>query len=449
MKNTGHDVLRLYRTLEEASSLRPDGTIDVKLIAPGWNLDGDVFYPEEVLSRDGPEAWPGGTHMFLDHPSESEKTDRPERSVRDLSAVLVEGARWEAEHAEGPGLYAVARVFPQWQEFVDEASPFIGVSIRAMGEVHTGEREGRAGLIVDRIVRGVSVDFVTEAGAGGKVLQLMESARRRSDELELSEQIVAGMSANEQREALDAALTEMAPDGVNHVWVRDFGEMWVVFEFSGPNVDADKRGPWRSPYTVTEGRISVSSERVRVRERVVWVPAETDDNESEETMAEPTSESGSQDKDKKLEEAVTDLQERMETVEEERDQFKDRAEKAETALLIREASEVATEAIGELDGELPDATVKKLVESVTANPPTTEDGKLDREALTESVAKAAEAELEYLAEATGRSPVRGMGPGDGDGNGDEPTEVEEARIEESFRNLGLSEGESKQAASIR
>ena len=63
-----------------------DDTIDVRLISPGWGSSG--YYSEELLKRDGAKAWPMGTHMHLDHPSESDQRSRPEGSVRDLAAAL-------------------------------------------------------------------------------------------------------------------------------------------------------------------------------------------------------------------------------------------------------------------------------------------------------------------------------------------------------------------------
>jgi hypothetical protein len=58
-------------------------------------------------------------------------------------------------------------------------APHIGVSVRAGGTVEEGEAEGREGRIVTAIEAnpGNSVDFVTRAGRGGAVAQLLESAR--------------------------------------------------------------------------------------------------------------------------------------------------------------------------------------------------------------------------------------------------------------------------------
>jgi len=157
-----------------------DDTMQVRIIAPGWGSSG--YYSEEVLRRDGPTAWPAGTHQYLDHPTEAESRDRPERSVRDLAAVLISDPVYIENGKAGPGLYARSKVLPQFKDTIEALAPYIGVSIRARGTFKEGEADGRKGRIVDTITMGESVDFVTRPGAGGKVLALMESLREKSDQ---------------------------------------------------------------------------------------------------------------------------------------------------------------------------------------------------------------------------------------------------------------------------
>ncbi len=156
---------------------RRDGTVPIKIIQPGWGSSG--FYPADVLERDGPGVFPAGTHMFLDHPTATEEMERPERSVTQLGAVLESGARWDANGPAGPGLYADAKPLGEFAERIEDLAPHIGVSIRASGIAKQGEAEGRTGPIIEQLTAGHSVDFVTRAGAGGQVLQLMEAARTR------------------------------------------------------------------------------------------------------------------------------------------------------------------------------------------------------------------------------------------------------------------------------
>jgi hypothetical protein len=153
-----------------------DGTAQVKVIAPGWGSSG--YYRASMLERDGPKVLGAGTKMFWDHPTEAEEAARPEGSLRDLAAELVSDSYYDASGPEGPGLYARARIFEPYREAVDELAPHIGVSIRAWGKGSKGTAEGRSGQIIDELVEADSIDFVTTPGAGGRVLQLFEAARR-------------------------------------------------------------------------------------------------------------------------------------------------------------------------------------------------------------------------------------------------------------------------------
>lgn len=171
-------------TLSEATAFAaaatpPEGSgrLLVQVITPGWGSSG--YYSREVLEAAGRDkVWPAGTHMYIDHPSESEAYDRPERTVKDLAAVTLEDARWDPTANEGAGaLVAPVRVFSQWRQALAEMADVIGVSIRGSAEGEMGEAEGRRGRVFTRLTEGASIDFVTKAGRGGRVLQVLESAR--------------------------------------------------------------------------------------------------------------------------------------------------------------------------------------------------------------------------------------------------------------------------------
>jgi hypothetical protein len=158
-------------------AVKADGTVSLKIIAPGQGSSG--YYPADVLKRDGPKVFTKGLHMHLDHPSVSEEADRPERSIATLAGTLTSDARWEANGAAGPGLYADARVRSDLAPIIEELAPHIGVSIRALGKAGTQEIGGKRVRTIEGITQAKSVDFVTVPGAGGKVLDLVESARQR------------------------------------------------------------------------------------------------------------------------------------------------------------------------------------------------------------------------------------------------------------------------------
>lgn len=132
------------------------------------------YYSAEVLRRDGPKAFPAGTHVYFDHATESESFERPERSVKDLAGALIEDAQYE-DGPDGRGLFARVQFFPDYIpkiEAMAEVMP-VEMSIRAAGTIE----ENESGRIVTSIVHGMSVDVVTRAGAGGRLISMTEAAK--------------------------------------------------------------------------------------------------------------------------------------------------------------------------------------------------------------------------------------------------------------------------------
>ena len=137
----------------------------IRLIDAGQGSSG--FYPPETLAAAAESnVFPAGTQMFIDHPGEAEAADRPERTLRDLAAVLDEDAYYDPDTQS---LVAEATVFSHWRDTIKEMKDNIGVSIRAWAEYE--------GTVVAKLIEALSVDFVTQAGRGGKVLEVLESRK--------------------------------------------------------------------------------------------------------------------------------------------------------------------------------------------------------------------------------------------------------------------------------
>lgn len=152
---------------------KPTGRWKIQLIEA--DVQGSSgYYPADVLKRDGARAFPAGTHVFVDHPTESEEWERPERSVKDLAGYTLSDAAFE-EGADGRGLFAVFQSFPNWADLVEAWKDHVGMSIRAMG---LRDENGH----VTELIRGESVDIVTRAGAGGRLVAMTESARQGNNE---------------------------------------------------------------------------------------------------------------------------------------------------------------------------------------------------------------------------------------------------------------------------
>jgi hypothetical protein len=186
-------------------ALRPDGTALMKLIKAGWGSSG--YYPADVLKRDGPTVFVSGTKQYWNHATAAEEAARPEGDLNALAAELISDARWQ-EGPAGPGLYADAQVFSPYQEAVNELAPHIGVSIRATGRAIQGEAEGKKGPIITALTAAKSVDLVTEAGAGGQIVEMFEAARVRAASLPIPK----GVEVNEKefKEAITRVEAENA-----------------------------------------------------------------------------------------------------------------------------------------------------------------------------------------------------------------------------------------------
>lgn len=342
-----------------AADAAASGRLLVQLISPGWGSSG--YYSTAVLEQAAADAViPSGTHMYADHPTDTEVMERPERSIRDLMAVTTETARIAtaddvARGADTGSLVAEVRVAAPYRDLIDSLVEDIGVSIRgSASDITMGEAEGRTGRIIEGLAHVASVDFVTRAGRGGRVLQLVESARaaRRATERGLSEATV-----NDTRDALQTALTDAYGGDRVYVWIRDFDDSTVWFEVEG---DGD-RGLFAQPYTQSDGgAVALTGDRTEVRVVTTYVPATRPDGNTTEESEEDTMPNIEESELARLREAdgrVTTLEserdaavQRAETAEAERDQARgELAERDRTATISRIVDEASTAARVELN----------------------------------------------------------------------------------------------------
>lgn len=128
-------------------------------------------------------------------------------------------------------------------------------------------------------------DMSVENGAScsGKSVRVIGAVRK----------FAGGLTANDLRESLTAALREAHGGEEVWVWVRDFAEDWVVFE-----VEDAEHGMrlFRQPYAAEDGAVALSGSPDPVTVRVTYVPAgEKPDEEPQDTAEEdvtPDPESG-------------------------------------------------------------------------------------------------------------------------------------------------------------
>lgn len=241
--------------LREAGTLTPQsgGRFKIGVITPGTGSSGT--YPRETIEAAGRDkVFPAGTHMYLDHATEAQDWERPEGSIRDLVGVLTEDAHWDDESG---GLVAEARIYTHWKPILAEMADDIGVSIRASGEVKEADGE----RIVTRLVEARSVDFVTKAGRGGRVLEVLESARMRE------------ATTQETRELLQSALRSSHGIDRGYIWVRDFDAdrhvVWFDLE------SEDKQATYEQAYSIDGVNVTLDGDPTEVVATTQYVPKTT------------------------------------------------------------------------------------------------------------------------------------------------------------------------------
>ena len=161
-------------TLQEAVLDPANYTVRVKLVKAGWSTNGR-YYSDQML-REHASVW-NGLKAYADHPTLTERRERPVRSVKDAAgryenAIHENGATWADFKVIGT---ARDWLWPWIEESVATKQDLLGLSINALGQTSKGEAEGRKGLIVEAITHANSVDVVTEPAAGGGFEQLMMS----------------------------------------------------------------------------------------------------------------------------------------------------------------------------------------------------------------------------------------------------------------------------------
>lgn len=468
-------------TIQQTQAFK--GRFKALLIKAGWGSSG--YYSEALLRRDGPKVWPAGTQNYLDHPTLSDARELPERSVRDYASVIVTDPVWDPVEK---GLVSEVEVFPQWRNMLNEEfASAIGLSIRACGIAEFGEAEGREGQIITELTEGLSVDWVTKAGAGGKVLQLIESVRDKPNH-DVAVREAGPYTANELKGALSDAVRETyGGDGI-YTWVKDNTTDWVVFAVED-STDCDL---FQQTYTANPdtNEVTLTGEPVEVVARTTYEPAppDPDDTDGEQiTENEPGAPPAYDTKEGTVPELTDDQKAQLAeavTLRAELDATKTQLAEAnaatteldETKKQLAEAAAVAERVTGleqklaeaaarnqRLENDrgaraacvealktsgLPELTHTRITESVCRDLPTVE-GVLDTAQLAEAITSAITSERTYVAaltEAAGAGMPRGLG---GSLGADVSDADLDKQLAEAFAGFGMDEKTARTAANGR
>lgn len=379
------------------------GVVPITVASPGWGSSG--WYSPQVLENAvSGRVFGQGLHLYWNHPSESERHDRPERSVTDLVGVLTEDATWDPQQ----GIVAEAKIFGPYRDLFRDKDfvNAIGVSLRAFADTTVGEAEGRKGTIITDLIEAQSVDFVTKAGRGGKVMAALESARTQAR--------VA--TANDTREALTAAVRSAHAEGDDTwAWVRDFDDTRVWFDVEGP----DEWATYEQGYSLDDaGTASLADgDPTPVRARTEYVPITPDaDSGAGSTSAPAPAGQSTANESQEMNMATTQIEEselgrlrqdaeRVPTLESERDTANRERNEAREALAARDRTDAARVVIATQAREA-GVTFSALEErGLLAALPATEAGDLDEDNYATSVKEAAAVK----AEEAGAGKITGFG----------------------------------------
>ena len=161
---------------QEPDSSGKGGMVTIDLIREGFGNPRDQhYYTAEVLREAAPSFV--GAQMFANHlsPELQKKLKGLPRNIQDLMGRV----RETEIVTDGEGrtvMRGTASISQPWLWNMVEHDPdLLGVSINARGRSVTGQKDGRSAKIVEAISNVGSVDWVSKAGAGGKVFALMEA----------------------------------------------------------------------------------------------------------------------------------------------------------------------------------------------------------------------------------------------------------------------------------
>jgi hypothetical protein len=146
------------------------GIVPIRIIQPGFNSSKTRHYSESAV-KDAVKIFEGAK-QYANHATKTEEKERPERDIRDWVSTLE-----NVKIAPNGNAVGEAHIHAGWfKEFVQglfEAGTLnkLGASINSIGRGSKQKIDGVETFAVESLVDHPfkSVDFVTEAGAGGQV----------------------------------------------------------------------------------------------------------------------------------------------------------------------------------------------------------------------------------------------------------------------------------------
>lgn len=325
---------RLIHEQVTAPAKTGPGRYRTRIIDAGVGSSG--IYPATTLEQAAHDrVFHRGLRMHLDHPTATESEDRPGRSVKDWVGVLETDAEW---NPASQALEVDVRIFRPYQVLVEDMKDDVGLSIYAYAEA-TPTPDGNR---IDRLTEAVSVDFVTAAGRGGRILAVLESGRAQS---------ATEATVNDRREQLTAALRPTGSD--RSVWVRDFDDSSRIVWWE----DETSR-VWQASYTLTgTDLVATVGPPVEVRPVTKYVPV-SPAGQTQPNQEEPMPQIEQAELDR-----LTEAANRVATLEAELATAHQQAQAAETAAAATARAALITAKVSAVDR--PQPVKDRLIEALT------------------------------------------------------------------------------------
>ena len=236
--------VRFLESLNPGQDIQNPSRFRVILIQEGMGNPKTAFYYSKDALYSAASLYEG-KKVYADHPGRDEEETRPERSVRDVIGhyenvdVVLDSA--SMQHQVEADLVVLPGENYQWARDVlkhavdfskkHPEKEFIGLSINANGEAEPKSIDDIVGLApqgarsklmkakemgikeiryVSKIDDAVSCDLVTEAGAGGRVLAMLESDQKLQEGGPGSGRKAGGGKSRDEQRAIKraAALTK-------------------------------------------------------------------------------------------------------------------------------------------------------------------------------------------------------------------------------------------------
>lgn len=239
------DRLFTEGALVEGSTDSAKQEVVIDLIRAGFgNKRDNHYYAEDVLNENiAMFNTSEGVKMYVDHldPEAQKALNGSPRPVSHIGGRIIEA--WIDKNDAGEtvvrGRARIAQ--PLLWSLIENDPGLLGVSINAWGKAKSGTVEGRSARIVEGISKVGSVDWVTEAGAGGKVVSLIEAQleqEQQEDEMDApSDSAVAEIEDDVTRRAVEAATADLEVEDTVEDTVEDEVEDVVDAEVDAESDD--------------------------------------------------------------------------------------------------------------------------------------------------------------------------------------------------------------------